>query len=353
MNLFIANFKRRGRTQMKQFFKILCVLIVFVLLFLLLTRLLEPKYMTDLVEGSMIAEYYQETTNHDVIFIGDCEVYANFSPMVLYQEEGITSYVRGTSQQLLWQSYGILKETLKQEKPKVVVFNVNALRYGEPVSEAYNRLTLDKMRWSTEKTEMIQASMTEEENFASYVFPILRYHSRFSQLTKEDFEYFAKEKKNTHNGFLINQHVKPAGSLPTKKRLPSYDFPENTKEYLEKMADICKEKDIKLVLIKAPSLYPYWYDEYEEQVVSFAQEHNLNYYNLKEVADEIGIDYTTDTYDGGLHLNLAGATKLSKYFAKVLKEEYTLEDYREDPEIKEVYTEKLRQYEQAIEETKI
>ena len=327
---------------MKQFLKILCVILVFVLFFLLITRLLEPKYMTDLVEGSMIAEYYQETGKHDVIFIGDCEVYANFSPMVLYQEEGITAYIRGTSQQLLWQSYGILKETLKQEKPKVVVFNVNALRYGEPVSEAYNRLTLDKMKWSKEKVEMIQASMTEEENFVSYVFPILRYHARFSQLTSEDFTYFAKEKKNTHNGFLINQHVKPAGSLPTKKRLPSYDFPENTMAYLEKMANLCKENGIEFVLIKAPSLYPYWYEEYNEQIVSFAQKHDLDYYNLKEVAEEIGIDYTTDTYDGGLHLNLNGATKLSKYFAKVLKEEYGLEDYRENPEIRNAYKEKLK-----------
>ncbi len=352
MTLFTVDFKREEH-NMKQFLKILCVILVFVLFFLLITRLLEPKYMTDLVEGSMIAEYYQETGKHDVIFIGDCEVYANFSPMVLYQEEGITAYIRGTSQQLLWQSYGILKETLKQEKPKVVVFNVNALRYGEPVSEAYNRLTLDKMKWSKEKVEMIQASMTEEENFVSYVFPILRYHARFSQLTSEDFTYFAKEKKNTHNGFLINQHVKPAGSLPTKKRLPSYDFPENTMAYLEKMANLCKENGIEFVLIKAPSLYPYWYEEYNEQIVSFAQKHDLDYYNLKEVAEEIGIDYTTDTYDGGLHLNLNGATKLSKYFAKVLKEEYGLEDYRENPEIRNAYKEKLKQYEQAIEETKI
>ena len=137
--------------------------------------------MTNLVEGGMIAEYYPEEKNHEVIFIGDCEVYANFSPMVMYEKEGITSYVRGTSQQLIWQSYGILKETFRYEIPKVVVFNVNSLRYSEPVSEAYNRLTLDKMKWSKEKIEIIEASMTEEENFLSYVFPILRYQWFFSE----------------------------------------------------------------------------------------------------------------------------------------------------------------------------
>ena len=29
---------------------------------------------------------------------------------------------------------------------------------------------------------------------------------------------------------------------------------------------VCKENDVELVLVKAPSLYPYWYDEWEKQV---------------------------------------------------------------------------------------
>lgn len=306
--------------------------------------------MTNLVEGGMIAEYYKEEKNHEVIFIGDCEVYANFSPMVMYEKEGITSYVRGTSQQLIWQSYGILKETFRYEIPKVVVLNVNSLRYSEPVSEAYNRLTLDKMKWSKEKIEIIEASMTEEENFLSYVFPILRYHSRFSQLTKEDVEYLFQTKKNTFNGFLVNKNVKPAGNLPTKKILPDYQFADICYEYLDKMVELCKENNVQLVLIKAPSLYPYWYDEYNEQIVEYAKNHDVDFYNLKEVADQIGINYQTDTYDGGLHLNLNGATKLSNYFATLLKEKYHLVDYRKEETVNKIYQEKLKEYKQKIEE---
>ena len=127
---------------------ITAVVLVFCLVLSLATMLLQPKYMTDLVEGSMLSQYYRETGDHDVIFIGDCEVYANFSPMEMYRQEGITAYVRGSSQQLIWQSYYVLKETFEYETPKVVVYNVNAMRYSEPVSEAYNRLTIDKMKWS-------------------------------------------------------------------------------------------------------------------------------------------------------------------------------------------------------------
>ena len=58
----------------------------------LLQRLLMPKYAADVVEGALIAEYYEEEKDHDVIFIGDCEVYENFSPAVLWQNYGINSY---------------------------------------------------------------------------------------------------------------------------------------------------------------------------------------------------------------------------------------------------------------------
>lgn len=320
------------------------ILLIFVLIFIFLNILFSPKYMTNLVEGSMISEYYDETVNHDVIFIGDCEVYASFSPIVMYEENGISSYVRGSSQQLIWQSYYILKETLNYEKPKVVVFNVNSMRYSKPVSEAYNRLMIDKMKWSKEKIELINSSMTEEEKFISYVFPILRYHSRFDKLTEEDFEYFFKKKKNTHNGFLINQNVKPVDSLPTKKKLSNYNFSDIDYEYLNKILYLCKENDIELVFIKAPSLYPYWYDEYEIQIENYAEDNNIDYYNFKELVDQIGINYQTDTYDGGLHLNLNGATKLSRYFSYILKDNYNIHDYRKNKEIDKIYQEKIKLY---------
>ena len=331
---------------MKKFLKILVILILIAIVFYLTNKLLMPKYMDNLVEGSMISQYYNEEKNHEVIFIGDCEVYANFSPMVIYEETGITSYVRGSSQQLLWQSYYILEETLKYERPKVVVFNVNAMRYDKPVSEAYNRLTLDYMKWSKQKYEMIKASMTDEENMASYIFPILRYHSRFDQLTKEDFEYLFKEKKNTYNGFLINKNVKPVESLPTKRRLSNYQFSDITYSYLDKMTALCKENGIELVLIKAPSVYPFWYDEYDAQIEDYANRNGLKFINFLDNVEEIGIDYTQDTYDSGLHLNLYGATKLSKYFARILQEDFDLTDYRNDEVVNSIYQERLNEYQE-------
>ncbi len=325
-------------------FNIILIIICFLILFIFLNKLVAPKYQTDLVEGHMISEYYKEEKNHEVIFIGDCEVYANFSPMVMYQDYGITSYVRGTSQQLIWQSYGILKETLKYEIPKVVVLNVNSLRYSEPVSEAYNHLTLDKMKWSKEKLDIIKASMLEEESIFDYIFPIVRYHSRFSKLTKEDINNMFTDNNVTYNGYLMNKNIKGVTTLPTKKKLATYTFKDNVVSYLDKIKDLCKENNIKLVLIKAPSVYPYWYDEYNNQIIEYANKYDLDFYNLLEKADEIGIDYSHDTYDGGLHLNLYGAEKLSTYFGDILKNNYDLTDFRLDDNVSSIYNQKLYMY---------
>ena len=328
--------------------KIILVLLVFCLLLSAVTILLQPKYMTDLVEGSMLSQYYREAGGHDVIFIGDCEVYANFTPMELYRQRGITAYVRGSSQQLIWQSYYILKETLEYEIPKAVVLNVNAMRYSEPVSEAFHRLTIDKMRWSDEKVGIIRASMTEEENFWSYVFPILRYHSRFDELTKEDFQYFLKTKDNTWNGHLVNQNVLPVETLPTKRVLADYRFGDICYDYLEKIRLLCADNGVELILIKAPSVYPYWYEEYDAQIQEYADEHGLAFYNFLDHVEEIGIDYQLDTYDGGLHLNLAGAEKLSVFFADILAEKHGIPDHRQDPDIAAEYDEKLQAYDEFV-----
>lgn len=297
------------------------VLIAFIVAFLLISKLLQPKYMTELEEGSFISEYYREAGNHDVIFLGDCEVYANYSPMELYRDYGITAYIRGTPQQLVWMSYYIAEETFRQETPRVLIFNVNAMRYSEPVSEAYNRLTIDKMRWSASKTGIILASMTEEEQFLSYVFPILRYHSRFDQLTQEDFTYLFQVKNNTFNGFQLHTEVEPSGALPVKRVLADYRFGDICYEYLDKLRVLCEENGTKLILVKAPSLYPYWYEEYDAQIREYAKKHGLSYYNFAEQTDEIGLDFVADTYDGGYHLNLSGANKLSRYFGEILVEE--------------------------------
>ena len=327
--------------------------VAFILLTLfLLQRLLLPKYVTDIVEGSLIAEYYEEEKNHDIIFIGDCEVYENFSPKVLWEDYGINSYIRGSAQQLIWQSYYLLEDTLRYEKPKVVIFNVLAMKYDEPQKEAYNRMTLEGMKWSASKVKSIQASMTSSEHMLDYVFPILRYHSRWNELGEEDVRYMFRTKQVSHNGYYMRIDVKAAENVPEGNILANYRFGENAYFYLDKMTQLCRDNNIQLVLVKAPSLYPYWYKEWEEQIEEYTKENDLLYINFLELTDEIGLDFSQDTYDGGLHLNLSGAEKITEYLGEILKEECSLTDRRNEEELSKVWAGKISAYEEEIERQK-
>ena len=310
----------------------------------LLNALFMPKYMSDIPEGALIAEYYREETGHDVVFIGDCEVYENFSPDLLWREYGVTSYIRGSAQQLIWQSYYLMEETLNCETPKVVVFNVLSMKYGVRQSEAYYRLNLDGMKLSGQKLAAVRASMTEEESLLSYLFTLLRYHSRWNELKGEDLRYLTHRDIVSDSGYLMNVQVRPAEHVPAGRPLGDYSFAPVCWDYLDKMAALCEEKGVRLVLIKAPSLYPYWYGQWEEQIEDYAARRGLSYINFLELTDEIGLDFTTDTYDSGLHLNLYGAEKLSRRFGQWLTDNCPVEDRRDQEEYADVWNEKSAAY---------
>lgn len=384
----------------KKGIQIIISLGIVLLLFAGFQRLVMPKYATDVLEGNFTAEYYEENTDHDVILIGDCEVYENIDPIYLWSNYGITSYIRGNAQQLAWQSYYMLEDTLRTETPKVVIYNVQALTYAEPQREEYNRMALDGMRWSDTKRKAIRASMCEGEEFMDYVFPLLRYHSRITKLTKEDLTYFWKPRKISHNGYYMRTDVLPVSESDVADAtwllgdqeeeteeteeeeteeeediedpwaevegaeeevetdfIPATSLEEEGEpfgsfpmEYLDKIRSLCEEKGIQLILMKAPSLAPQWRNSDNQQVLDYAEKYQLPYINFYELLEETEIDYETDTYDGGLHMNLSGADKLSKYLGNVLADEYQIKDHRGESVYEKAYSKKVKFYEDVKEQ---
>lgn len=316
---------------------------------------LRPKYLTASPEGSLTAEYYADVSEvkHDVLFVGDCEVYESFIPALLWEDYGISSYVRGSAQQLVWQSCCLLEEALTFETPEVVVFNVLALKYGEPQNEAFNRMTLDGMRWSRIKLDAIRASMTEEESLLSYLLPSLRFHSRWNQLTAEDWRYaFADKPTVSDSGYLIQTGVEPydPAEMQEPGLLTQPTLPASSMEWLDAIDRLCRDRGVRLVLIKAPTnTWRYWwYDEWDEQVRAYAEAKGLTYVNLIPEADAMGLDPQTDSYDGGYHLNVYGASKLTRAFGRMLSEELGVTDRRNEPAYADVWNARAAAFRQKL-----
>ena len=334
----------------KQIKRIISTVIAFALVFLFLQQLLMPKHVQGPnIHGNMIHEYYRATKDHNIIFIGDCEVFGSFSPVVLWEEFGVASFVRGSAQQLVWQSYYILEETLRHERPDVIVFSVLAMQYSEPQSEAYNRLTLDGMRWSGSKVRAISASRTAEEDWLSYIFPFFRYKDRWREIGAEDFRYFFRRPQATLNGFMIRSDVRPAAEItPNVPRRADYRFGDKAFYYLENIAALAAEHDIPLVLIKAPTPFPHWPAEWNEQIIEFALYNDLRYINFLDYITEIGLDFSAHTFDMGYTLNIAGAEMLTRFFGEILLDEFELPDRRGEPYTAERWAEKSALYHRVI-----
>ena len=333
-----------------QVIKIISAVVAFVLVFTALQRLLVPKYASYALEGGLIREYYNSTMDHDVIFIGDCEVYANFSTIGFWEEYGITSFIRGSPQQLVWHSYYLLEDTLRHahRKPQVVVFNIMAMQYGEPQYEPYNRLTLDGLRMSPVKMRAIEASRMDDDSRLSYIFPILRYKDHLRELGSEDLRYFFRDPQVSINGFMIRSDTVPVGFIPRTMPQIDYGFSDRAYDYLERIVDLTKEHDIKLVLIKAPNLYPHWFDEWDEQIMEFAGKNDLLYVNFLEYTDDIGLDWDAHTFNAGLHLNVFGAELMSLYLGNILQERYDLPDRRTDPDTAANWNMMAEQYHRLV-----
>ncbi|MBE5905067.1 MAG: SGNH/GDSL hydrolase family protein [Pseudobutyrivibrio sp.] len=313
------------------------------------TRLFMPKYMHGILEGAMIGEYYDDPTDHNVVFIGDCELYENISPVYLWENFGINSYIRGSAQQLIWQSYYLAEETVEREHPDVIVFNVLSMKYNTPQNEAYNRMTLDGMKWSSSKVDSIKASMTEEESMIEYMFPLLRYHSRWSDLNADDFKYLFQRDKVTFNGYYMRVDEKPADdNIPKGRPIIDYQFGDTAYQYLDKLTKLCKDNGIELILVKAPSLFPYWYPQWDKQIEDYAAANDLTYINFLDYQDSIGLDWDKDTYDGGLHLNLSGAEKLSEYFGQILSNDFNVPDRRGEEDLEKYWDGVIERYDAEI-----
>ena len=312
-----------------------------------LGRLVMPKYASGITEGALIGSYYEAKEPHDVIALGDCEAYEAISPLVLFRDYGVSSFVRGTAQQLIWQSECILEETLSYETPRAVVLTVCGLKYGEPQKEAYNRMTLDGMRLSRYKIKGALAGMAKEENLLSYLFPLLRYHERITELTKEDFTYFFSRPDIGYNGFLPQTAVKPYTWLPTDTGTAE-DLPDNCMQILTEMALLCREKGIALILVKSPCLFPYWYERWDNQLTAFAEEYGAVYLNANDFEAETGIDWSTDTSDGGAHLNIYGAEKYTRWLYEKALAALSLPDRRTEKDTAAVYAALTEKYNREI-----
>ena len=107
--------------------------------------------------------------------------------------------------------------------------------------------------------------------------------------------------------------------------------PENVSA-LRRMKVFCDAHGTKLILFACPSTTNYDMTVHNA-IEEIAEDSGIPFLDLNLSADEIGIDWNTDTFDKGDHLNLSGAQKMTKYLTRQVRDMVpSLPDRRADPD---------------------
>ena len=106
----------------------------------------------------------------------------------------------------------------------------------------------------------------------------------------------------------------------------------DAEKYLLLMKEYCENHGADLVLVSSPSPKNWTYAKHNS-VADWAQANAVTYEDLN-LNDALGIDWASDTKDGGDHLNFDGAKKVSAYVGSGLSETYGLKDKRNNPDYK-------------------
>ena len=285
-----------------------------VILLVLVSLVFKPKDntkaagMEDVTANGFLGEAEQTL---DVLFLSDSVGYCSIIPMQIWRDYGITSYVCGTPAQPLYYSKEFLEKALTTQSPKVVVLETM------PIFKEFE-------------------GKEEVKNTMERVLPIFRYHDRwkdFGTMLKQDFnlqvEYTYQDVSKGYRYSMATESV-DAGNYPQTVESVA-NIPKECKEKVKEIKDICDDHGAKLVLVGIPNVFTWSADRYNALVL-LAEELGVTYIEMNFMQEEVPIDWTTDCYDAGEHLNYLGAQKATAYLGKYLWDLDVFVDKRGDEE---------------------
>lgn len=316
---------------------------------------LMPKYFYDNdwpTSSTYIGFYEMKKNTIDVIFLGSSHAVAAFSPQELYNEEGIRGYSLACEQQNMLTSYYWLKECLRYQTPKVVVLETRMLFdfFDNEVmntTEECTRKAFDYMHWSKVKMEAVRdiCNADKEQTIESYLFPNIRYHDRWENLTVNDFIFNRDSAHCELKGQAVMKWHSPGTEYEMiyedglKEKSEMHEF---SQLYFEKIVNLCNDKNIELLLVKTPCKSSNSSKRYYT-MVEYVEGKDIQYidFNEQKLYEKINYNYEQDNADTD-HVGFSGARKVTRYIGELLKEYYFIESTVDEQ------WEKTREYYQQL-----
>lgn len=341
----------------KYILKIVGFICAFIIIFNIVDHFLE-RPINEQWDHSGLRYIYNNKNYYDVIFVGTSITITNISNEELYLKYGIAGVTIGEPSQPTYLSYYSLEEALKYQNPKAVLFDVNSLFYTEDdlrrnvrTYDEYHHLhySLDNMKNNATKyNAFCQAKeITPEINFWNYFSKIYYNHSNWENISKENF--VRKSGYQVMNGNYMNLNLYSAPDKVEDLGLNGENtgeitsIPDINRIYLNKMINLCREKNIMFILTRGGGTYTW---EKYNTIVNYAEEYNIPYLDLNDFENLEKIDLLLDSSDGN-HFNMLGAKKWTDILGSYLQQKLEFKDRRKD-HLYDDYMEQKEKYDQFL-----
>lgn len=329
---------------------------VFCILFSLAQSVLHYRWYNSESLYTKNIEYSRAKSNSiDIICFGTSEILADYKPIIAYDECGITGYNFAISSRSAVTVYYQVLYALKYQTPKILICDF-ACMFDDCLPsdiEKLYRKVVECMPDKKLKMKLIHEICTidKSQSYLSWVFPIFRYHTMWSELSAENFrrdlvynEDYPKWLKGTE---CITDSFHDELYEITPER---WTYSENESEfskvsihYYDLIIELCREKGIQVVAVLPPKISAA--SSYAARwcaMKEYFDQNGVKYlnYNTYEQVQRMGLTFENDYYDAA-HCNLNGGVKFTRVLARDLKEMFDLDDHKVDPYYEDEWNEAL------------
>ena len=318
------------------YIKILIFIVIFVGLFAVVNKVF-------LVKSENVYNYVnfikQPENSIDILVLGSSHsmdgIDAKQLDSILLEKYGITAktFNMSVTGMRLEQIGYRFKEALKTQTPSVLVIETfSCAPQSTGSNESINRWALDYVPLTREKVQYIREEIDDNLK-TSFVVPFIKYHSRWRELTREDWEILSWEEtwnKSVNQGLVapdkpdfegtIDDYFEQDFTLITEAKV----LPENYQDDMQEIIEACNEIGCKILFLSIP--YKVQADFRAEELVKYnnylekvyVDNQNVYMYDMQKAVQSLQWGYEHMTDEG--HVNNLGRLVINEELAGKIKE---------------------------------
>lgn len=255
-------------TQKKQVFFFFLKMCIFIAIFLSLFAIIHKVL---LVKSDGLYNYInfirQPENTIDILVLGSSHskdgIDARELDDILSEEYGIETktFNMSVNQMRMEQISYRFKEALKTQKPSILIIENYSFSPDDTVSsESIDRWAIDYVPLTGNKIKYIQKNV-EKGLQSSFLVPFIKYHSRWNDLSREDWEILFL-KKSLHRiqdaGFVapdkshVEENMDDFYEQDFSKITAEKELPEKYRKIVLEILEICEEIDCKVLFLSIP-----------------------------------------------------------------------------------------------------